>query len=54
MIEDIEIKIPVNSTGEIDIDIQHEVVKKYKIIEDIKKQLYIKVNEILATSVNFD
>ncbi|MCU7557948.1 restriction endonuclease subunit S [Macrococcus capreoli] len=54
MIENIEIKVPINSIGEIDITIQHEIVRKYKSIENIKKHLNLKVNEILTTSVNFD
>lgn len=42
--EEIPVRIPVKKNGEIDLEIQREIVKKYEVLEVLKKEL----NDILA------
>lgn len=53
MIENIEIKIPVDKFDNIDLHIQKDIVKKYKNIEEIKKHLNDKIEEVLSIQINF-
>lgn len=53
MINDTEIKIPVNEDGSYDLDKMKEIAQKNQNIIEIKKQLNDKVHEILSTEIIF-
>lgn len=47
------IKIPVNSKGDFDIEIQKEVAKKYKKIEIIKNLITTELNKIFEIKISY-
>ena len=48
------IKIPINSQGLFDIDIQKQITEKYRIIEDVKKSIIDELNKINSIEINLD
>lgn len=52
-IKDIEISIPINKTGEFDLEAQKEIAKKYKKVEDIKSAINFELDKISETEVDF-
>jgi type I restriction-modification system DNA methylase subunit len=57
MIENVEIKMPINENGEFDIDAQNEIVDKIKFIEEIKEKIeeYKKrINELSVEVITFN
>lgn len=54
MIEDIEIKIPINKDGVFDLEKQNQIVSKYKAIEEMKKSILEKGLPFTLSNVQFD
>lgn len=53
-IKDVVIQFPVNSKGEIDIDKQKEIAKRYEAIEKIKNELKSKLGELVDTKIELN
>ena len=51
---DIKINLPINHSSQIDLDAQLEVVRKHLIIEEKRKQLLKKKNEIESLNIKFE
>ncbi|MCF7798895.1 restriction endonuclease subunit S [Candidatus Woesearchaeota archaeon] len=48
-----KIKIPLKKNNEIDVSKQKEIIEKYNLIKEIKKELVSKIEEIQSLKVNF-
>lgn len=47
------VPVPVDKNGELDYESQSEIARKYQQIDKIKKELNIKINELIQTDVSF-
>jgi type I restriction-modification system DNA methylase subunit len=49
----VSLKIPINSSGDFDLTTQKEIAKKYKRVEQIKKEILKKLNKIKNIPIEF-
>lgn len=49
---DIKIKFPVDKNGDIDLDKQREIVKKYYYIDEMKENINKEIKRLLATKID--
>jgi hypothetical protein len=50
--QQVKIKIPINTTGEFDLEVQKEIAKKFQAIQEIKGNITERLNSIAAIRVN--
>ena len=53
-INQVIIQFPVNSKGELDIDKQKEIAKRYEAIEKIKNELKVKLGELVESKIELN
>ena len=54
MIEDLEVEIPITKDGEIDLEMQNQVVEKYKLIDKMKKNITEKGLSLVLANVELN
>lgn len=50
----LSIKIPINSKGEFDIEVQKEIAEKYRQIEQVKSSIISELDKITDTQIDFE
>lgn len=53
-IDKITIKMPIDSHGIFDVDIQNEIAMKHKLIKELKNEMFTQTKKILNTEINLN
>lgn len=53
-VEKLSIKVPVDSNGDFDIDVQRQIADKYKRIEEIKKTISTELEKLTSSEIDFE